>query len=319
LVRTDASLLEAVRRAIGSIGHLDLLVTPGIDEARDEMAREDVVPVLAHQECVGELDQVAHLHRAIVGAKRSLPMLVLSDRHRPEQALALLRAGVADYLCRPLDLSRLSYLIDMLTVRARVARTSVASQDTTVLLGGETGTGKTRLGRLIHESSPRRGLPFLAISCGALSTTLIESELFGHVKGAFTGADRDHSGRFAEVGRGTLLLDEVDALPLPLQAKLLRAVEERLFEPVGSNRSLPMQGRLIAASNRPLDQEAAAGRFRPDQYHRPNVISFTIPPLRDRRDTIPHLAGRFIVEFAGRGGRAELGIGRMTLYTKIIK
>ena len=188
----------------------------------------------------------------------------------------------------------------------------VAALETTILLGGETGTGKTRLARLIHELSPRRDLPFLVVNCGALSTTLIESELFGHVKGAFTGADRDHIGKFAEVGRGTLLLDEIDSLPPALQAKLLRAVEERLFEPVGSNSSLPVQARLIAASNRALDQEAAANRFRSDLYYRLNVISFTLPPLRDRRDIDPalrHGIHRRVRRPKRPGGRRDLAGG----------
>src|SRR5204862_1273803 len=128
-------------------------------------------------------------------------------------------------------------------------------------LTGATGTGKSRLARLVHELSPRRAEPFLVIDCGALSASLVESEMFGHVKGAFTGADRDRPGKFADAGRGTLLLDEINSLPLPLQAKLLRAVDDRVFEPVGSERGQPLQARLIAASNAPLDEEVAAGRF----------------------------------------------------------
>jgi len=133
--------------------------------------------------------------------------------------------------------------------------------------------------------------------------------MFGHVKGAFTGADADRVGKFAEVGRGTLFLDEVDSLPLPIQAKLLRAVEERAFEAVGSNKTQAMQARLIAASNRPLDQEVASGRFRADLYHRLNVIAFTVPPLRERPGIVPHLARSFVDEFAVRSDLPVQEIG----------
>jgi DNA-binding NtrC family response regulator len=136
----------------------------------------------------------------------------------------------------------------------------------------------------------------------------MESELFGHVRGAFTGADRDRAGKCAEVGRGTLLLDEINALSLELQAKLLRVVEERLFEAVGSNRSQPLQARLIVASNRRLEQEEAAGRFRSDLHYRLNVVGFFLPPLRERRDLIRPLAERLLAEFAARNDRPVSGL-----------
>jgi transcriptional regulator with PAS, ATPase and Fis domain len=179
----------------------------------------------------------------------------------------------------------------------------VAAQDTTVLLGGETGTGKTRLAALIHDLSPRREEPFLVVNCGALSANLIESEMFGHTRGAFTGADRDRVGKFEGVGRGTLLLDEIDSLPPSVQAKLLRAVEDRVFEPVGSNETMPIRARLIAASNRSLAEEVAAGRFRADLYYRLNVVSFDLAPLRARPGFVRDLAKLFVSEFAVRTAR----------------
>jgi DNA-binding NtrC family response regulator len=187
---------------------------------------------------------------------------------------------------------------EMAQVREQIRR--VVPQQTTLLLTGETGTGKTRLARLVHELSPRRAEPFLVIDCGAISANLIESEMFGHVKGAFTGADRDRPGKFAAAGRGTLLFDEINSLPLTLQSRLLRAVEDRVFEPVGGNKLLPLEARLLVASNARLEQEVAAGRFRADLYYRLNVVGFTLPPLRARRAVIAGLASRFLCEFAAQ-------------------
>jgi DNA-binding NtrC family response regulator len=175
-----------------------------------------------------------------------------------------------------------------------------ARHDVTILLIGETGSGKTYLSRLIHEASPRRQEPFLHVACGALPSELIESELFGHVKGAFTSAHADKEGKFVAAGRGTVLLDEIDVLGLEQQVKLLRVIETGEFEAVGSNRTLKSQARVVVASNLDLVPLVEQGKFRPDLYYRLNMLRFEIPPLRSRRPDITPLARRFIRQLSAR-------------------
>lgn len=177
-----------------------------------------------------------------------------------------------------------------------------AEKDVTVLLIGETGSGKTYLSNLIHEVSPRRDEPFITVACGALPGDLLESELFGHVKGAFTSAHADKEGKFIAAKSGTILLDEIDVLGLEQQVKLLRVIETGQFEPVGSNQTLHSQARLVVASNLPLEPLVEQGKFRPDLYYRLSMLKFEIPPLRNRKPDIKGMAKRFIQDKSEKHG-----------------
>ncbi|GAC1579848.1 MAG: sigma-54 dependent transcriptional regulator [Polyangiales bacterium] len=210
----------------------------------------------------------------------------------------------ADHPADPLEL--LGKSASMRGIADLIRRT--ASSRTTILVTGESGTGKERIARAIHSISDRAARPFLVVNCGALPEALMESELFGHEKGAFTGAAARTAGLFRDAEGGTLLLDEVGELPLPLQVKLLRVLQERKVRPVGASAEVPVDVRVIAATNRDVEKEVAEGRFRQDLYYRLNIIRIEVPPLRDRTEDFSALIDYFVRRFAEEHGKQIRGL-----------
>jgi len=231
---------------------------------------------------------------------------VTTELKRVEQQLVArrqtLRSTAASGIGAYGDEAQSRSMVKVLEMARRVAKV-----DATILITGESGVGKERIARLIHDESPRLGGPFLAINCGAVPESLLESELFGHVKGAFTGATQDRLGLFEAAQGGTLLLDEIGEIPPPMQVKLLRALQEKEVRRVGENRSRPFEARVLAATNRDLAADVHAGKFRQDLYYRLHVIELKVPALRQRREDILALARHFLGEAAARDGRRLTG------------
>ena len=238
--------------------------------------------------------EVEHLREVV---HRGLKELERRERHvaRRERELNLMRERVARFAAAKRFIAGSAAMQDVLELAA-----SVAPLDTTALVYGESGTGKEFIVRLIHEQSPRASGPFVSINCAALTETLLESELFGHVRGAFTGAVRDKAGLFEVAGNGTLFLDEIGEVAATVQAKLLRALQEREIRRVGSERNVKVNARVVAATNRDLRAAVAAGTFREDLYFRLAAFVITVPPLRERREDIPALVHDFLGRAAAR-------------------
>jgi two-component system response regulator PilR (NtrC family) len=270
---------------------------------------------------------------------KSTEVILITAHSSVENAITAMRSGAYDFVTKPFDPSELSALVakalekhmlreENARLRAQftdrdgaplVGRSAgmravldlvqrIAPMRTTVLITGESGTGKERIARTIHDLSERAARPFLVVNCGALPEALMESELFGHEKGAFTGATSRSVGLFRGAEGGTLLLDEVGELPTSLQVKLLRVLQEKRVRPVGSSNETPVDVRVLAATNRDVEADVASGRFRQDLYYRLNVIRIELPPLRERRDDVAVLTDRFLHRFAAEMGKDVSGL-----------
>lgn len=306
--------LEAMRNERFDIGLFDLKMEPvdGIGllrEARALLPEMTVVLMTAHGSIHSAVEAIKlgaydYLQKPFEFAELQRFMEKVADHHQLRAEVRHLkeelarRAGAGSLVTRS---ERMRTLIDLAM--------QVADSNISVLVEGESGTGKELLAHLIHDNSPRRDRPFVTVNCSALAETLLESELFGHVKGAFTGAVRDREGRFEAADGGTVFLDEIGEIPSPTQVKLLRFLQHREFERVGESTTSKVDVRVIAATNRDLEAAVAAGQFREDLYYRLNAVKVKLPPLRERQEDIPLLAQHFLGKL---GGKAEVAPQVMT-------
>jgi len=280
--------------------------------------------------------------REIKNINPEIPVILITAHGTEEIAVQAMKEGAFDYLTKPIDLDEVEIIVRKALERKQLVSENrelrrqleekyrfheiisgssemeevintagrAARSKATVLIRGESGTGKELIARAIHYTSPRKDGPFVPVNCAALSENLLESELFGHEKGAFTGADRQRKGRLEQADDGTLFIDEIGDIPVGTQVKLLRALQEREFQRVGGNETIQVDVRVIAATNRDLEEIVEHGDFREDLFYRLNVISVTIPPLRDRRGDIPPLISHFISRYAGENDKDIQGVSK---------
>jgi len=326
VVDDDPDLLRLIEIRLAASGYAVTIADSGERAlAKVSIARPQLVVTDLR---MGGMDGMA-LFEAIRADHPTLPVIVLTAHGTIPDAVAAVKRGVFGYLTKPFEpkallaeveraleaagghpdgvtggngqewraeiITRNPAMEDVLA-KARM----VAGSDASVFIHGDSGTGKELLARAIHRVSPRREHPFVAINCGAIPEQLLESELFGHVKGSFTGAVRDHTGLFLTANKGTLFLDEIGDMPAALQVKLLRVLQEKLVRPVGATESHRVDVRVISATHRNLEAEMAAGNFREDLYYRLNVVALALPPLVERREDIPLLANHFLSTLAAK-------------------
>ncbi|WP_293861203.1 sigma-54 dependent transcriptional regulator [uncultured Alsobacter sp.] len=326
IVDDEVKLLDVLGGMLEQLGYRTLAATNG-NEALEILARDAVdlvlcdlrMPVMGGKDLLAEMNRRGH----------AVPLVIMTAYSSVRDAVGMIKDGAFDYIDKPIELDDLAatlsnalrlqdalrdnqrlreelegrYSFDTLIGASpafqRVLKgiAEVCEAKTTVLLTGESGTGKEVVARSIHFNSPRKSGPFVAVNCAAVPEALLESEFFGHVKGSFTGALTNRVGRFGQADKGTLFLDEIGDMPLALQAKILRVLQDRTYEPVGSTHSRTTDVRIIAATNRDLESMVAQGEFRGDLYYRLNVFPIALPPLRDRREDIPRFLDRFLAEF----------------------
>jgi DNA-binding NtrC family response regulator len=283
--------------------------------------------------------------KAAKAARPEAPVVMITAHGSEKVAVEAMKAGADDYVPKPFDNDEIRLVVRRALERTRVLREhrlllerierdygfgnlvgsgsamqrvfetikKVAATDLTVLIRGESGTGKELVAQALHQRSARANRPFVAVNCAAISRELVESELFGHEKGAFTGADARRIGRFEAADHGTLLLDEIGDMPLETQAKVLRVLQERTFERVGGTKPLGVDVRVVAATHRDLEALVEAGRFREDLYYRLKVVELGLPPLRDRLEDVPLLAARFLDQVSERLGQPKRRLGETAL------
>jgi two-component system, NtrC family, response regulator AtoC len=330
LVDDEPSVRVALKELVQGRGWEPLVARSGA-EALELVDRADAVVT---DFSMPEMDGM-ELLRAVHERDESLPVILLTAHGSERLAVRAIRAGAYEYVTKPFDVDEMLLALGR-ALEARVLRqrdrqltaehaigrrvvcesaamrhlldatARVAAKEITVLVRGETGTGKELIGSLLHAQSKRAEGPLVRFNCSAIPAELAEAELFGHTRGAFTGATQARPGFFAEASHGTLVLDEVGELPLAVQAKLLRALQDGEIQPVGSGRVEKVDVRIVACTNRDLDAEVRAGRFRQDLYYRLAVVELVVPPLRDRREDIAALAHEFALRYAERFGAEEV-------------
>jgi DNA-binding NtrC family response regulator len=332
VVDDEPSACAALTTFLKTAGHHVLVACDG-QRALEQVERctPDLVLSDLCMPNMGGLELLRELKRRSI----AVPVLMMTASSAVESAVGAMREGAQDYLTKPLNIDELSIVIERTLEGVRLKQeaaalksqiedlarfdnivghsleirevfrkvTQIAPSRATVLLTGETGTGKELVAAAIHHRSPRAAGPFVRVHCGALADSLLESELFGHERGSFTGAAKTRQGRFEQANGGTILLDEIGEIPLATQIKLLRILQERELERVGGNETIQIDVRIIAATNRDLKQMVAEGSFREDLFYRLNVISLQLPPLRERASDIPLLVAHFLQRFEADDGK----------------